>query len=141
MKSTFCGLWLLLAASVSCMAQEPESPTSFEVNFDSLFANFSDGTIVVTVYSRYNASGAACDIDSGKVRILFPGGFGGMPDFENPQDQNFQEKYKVEFWSQGCVRMGVDDDEEGYNWAVFEYLDEKYGEGWRDEIRPDAIGL
>lgn len=111
-----------------------------KVNFDSLVANFSDTPFVYIMYSRYNASGAACDIDSGKVQILFLGGFGGMPSFDNVRDQQFQEKYQAEFWSQGCVRM-VGDDEEAYNWAIFEYLDEKYGEGWREEIRTDAIGL
>jgi hypothetical protein len=91
--------------------------------------------------SRYNARGAATDIESKKIRILFSGGFGGMPDFKNEKDKRFQKKYKVEFYSQGCLRYGINDDEEGYNKTIFKYLDSKYGKSWRKEIRKDAIGF
>ncbi len=91
--------------------------------------------------SKYSKEGALTAIKEGKLQILFSGGFGGMPDFENQRDILFQQKYKVDFYSQGCVRYGLDDDEEGYNSVILDYLDSKYGKDWRYEIRNGAIGF
>ena len=91
--------------------------------------------------SDYNAIGARKDIKKKNIRILFPGGFGGMPDFDNQKDIDFQKKYSVDFFSQGCIRMGEDENEEEYNLTIFKYLDKKFGKSWRSEIRSDAIGL
>lgn len=44
------------------------------------------------------------------------------------------------FISQGCVRFPEENETE-YNFEIFKYLDEKYGTGWRKEIRADVIGL
>jgi hypothetical protein len=93
------------------------------------------------IVSHYNESGAEDDIKEGKLRILFPGGFGGMPDFSSIADKEFQKKYRVEFFSQGCLRSGEHEDEAGYNQVIFDYLDKKYGRAWRYELRDDAIGF
>ncbi|MGV3612172.1 MAG: hypothetical protein ACO1N0_14530 [Fluviicola sp.] len=90
--------------------------------------------------SPYTPKGARKDLKNGKPVILFHGGFGGMPDFSSEQDKAFQRKYGVEFFSQGCMRM-PDDDEEGYNQVIFDYLDKKYGVGWKYDLRYDAIGF
>jgi hypothetical protein len=91
--------------------------------------------------SPYNAEGAETAIKKAKTRILFPGGFGGMPDFSSPADKAFQTKYDVEFFSQGCVHSGENENEAAYNQVVFKYLDKKYGKAWRYELRDDAIGF
>lgn len=91
--------------------------------------------------SHYNEKGAETDIKEGDPRILFPGGFGGMPDFSSEVDREFQKKYRVEFFSQGCLRSGEYEDEEGYNQVIFDYLDKKYGKAWRYELRDNAIGF
>ncbi|MNJ90881.1 hypothetical protein D3C87_85210 [compost metagenome] len=91
--------------------------------------------------SRYNAKGAPADLKSGTAQILFSGGLGGMPDFTSEKDNQFQRKYGVEFFSQGCVHMGPNEDETAYNRAIFAYLDKKFGEMWRYELRNDAIGF
>ncbi|MDF3026537.1 MAG: hypothetical protein K0S23_844 [Fluviicola sp.] len=93
------------------------------------------------IVSLYNEEGAKADIKKGDPRILFPGGFGGMPDFSSKADREFQEKYRVEFFSQGCLRSGEHEDEAGYNQVIFDYLDKKYGMAWRYELREDAIGF
>jgi hypothetical protein len=90
--------------------------------------------------SPYTLKGAKKDIKSGKPVILFHGGFGGMPDFSSEADKNFQRKYGVEFFCQGCSRM-PNDDQEGYNQVIFAYLDKKYGEGWRYELSEGAVGF
>jgi hypothetical protein len=91
--------------------------------------------------SPYNARGAKADLKKGNARILFPGGFGGMPDFNAEEDQLFQRKYGIDFFSQGCTRSGENENEAAYNQVVFAYLDKKFGKAWREELRPDAIGF
>lgn len=112
---------------------------------DATTAKFRIDTIVAfnstILKSHYSINGAKEDIANDKMRILFPGGFVGMPTFTNQKDKAFQRKYKVEFFSQGCVKYGEDEDEKGYNLTIFTYLDIKYGTKWRNEIRSDAIGL
>lgn len=93
------------------------------------------------VKSDYNTQGAKKDIVNGNIRILFSGGFGGMPDFNNEDDLAFQKKYGVKFYSLGCFRGGDDENQEAYNNRIFKYLDEKFGKTWRIEIRKDAIGF
>lgn len=98
-------------------------------------------TVKVEFKSEFNIEGAKKAIKEGNIRILFQGGFGGMPDFDNEIDIAFQKKYSVEFFSQGCIRMGEDENEEEFNQTIFTYLDKKYGKQWRNEIRNDAIGM
>ncbi len=104
---------------------------------------FNPGKFIISSFifeSAYTPKGARKDISNGKPVILFGGGFGGTPDFNSTADKDFQRKYGVEFYSQGCIRM-PDDDQEGYNQVIFAYLDKKYGTAWRHELRADAIGF
>ena len=55
-------------------------------------------------------------------------------------DAEFQAKYKVEFFAQGCVRVEVDD-EGAYNKAIFKELDKIYDPEWREELRTDAVSF
>jgi len=91
--------------------------------------------------SDFNIKGAEKNIKEKNIRILFPGGFGGMPDFNNEEDISFQKKYSVEYFSQGCIRIGDDENEKEYNETIFKHLDKKFGESWRNEIRTGAIGF
>ena len=97
--------------------------------------------ISIKTTSDFNAKGAQKDIKEDNIRILFSGGFGGMPSFNNEKDIAFQKKYSVKFFSQGCIKMGSDENQEEYNQTIFNYLDTKFGEHWRNEIRNDAIGF
>jgi hypothetical protein len=90
--------------------------------------------------SPYTSKGARKDIELGKPVILFSGGFAGIPDFNSEADKIFQKKYNVIFYSKGCIRMS-DDDQEAYNQVIFDYLDKKFGDAWRFELREDAIGF
>ena len=91
--------------------------------------------------SPYNKEGAKAAIKAGKPFILFPGGPGGIPDFKSQKDKEFQKKYHVKFFSQGCTHLGENENEAGYNQVIFEYLDQKYGDEWRLELPNDAIGF
>lgn len=94
----------------------------------------------IALESPYTPKGARNDIKTGKPVILFAGGFGGMPDFSSKEDREFQKKYGIKFYAQGCVRM-PNDDQEGYNKVIFDYLDKKYGKDWRYEISDGAIAF
>ncbi|MEO1051742.1 MAG: hypothetical protein AAFX87_14025 [Bacteroidota bacterium] len=122
---------LLITLSVQAQSLDTLALDKYELVVESQYV----------IESHYNAEGAKSDIKSGKTLILFSGGFGGMPNFKNQKDEVFQRKYDVTFFSKGCVSIGVNEDEIGYNKVVFSYLDEKFGTGWRQEIRQDAFGL
>jgi hypothetical protein len=92
--------------------------------------------------SDYNKKGAKRAIKGNKIQVLFASGpVGPALEFKSKKDKEFQKKYHVEFYTQGCVHMGEKEDEKGYNQTIFTYLDEKYGPEWRFEIRRDAIGF
>lgn len=91
--------------------------------------------------SPYTTEGAAIDIKRGKPQVLFSGKPGSMPDFTSSGDKAFQKKYGVTFFSQGLLHSLDKDNEADYNQAIFNYLDKKYGKGWRYELRHDAIGF
>lgn len=95
----------------------------------------------IALTSPYNIAGAKHAIREKSAKILFPGGFGGMPHFNNPADKAFQQKYHVAFFSQGCMHIEAGEDEEGYNRTVFDWLDKTYGNAWRHELRKDAIAF
>ena len=125
----FCSL---MTAGIN--AQSEKDSTELKKS-DSYYA------IKVEIKSDFNIEGAKKDIKKENIRILFSGGFGGMPDFDNKKDIAFQKKYSIEFFSQGCIRIGMDGNEEEYNQTIFTYLDKKYGKKWRIEIRDGAIGI
>lgn len=92
--------------------------------------------------SDYNKKGAKKAVKNNKMQILFSSGpVGPALEFKSKKDKEFQKKYHVEFYTQGCAHMGEKEDEQGYNQTIFAYLDEKYGPEWRFEIRRDAIGF
>ncbi len=77
------------------------------------------------------------DIEVGKPRLLIQGGI--APVIFWGQEVH-EKKYGFKYEDFGCVSPGsecmVD-----YNFQVFKYLDEKFGESWREEIRSDVMGL
>lgn len=101
----------------------------------------TNNQLTYEVLSNFNTEGAIKDIKKKNIRILFLGGFGRIPVFNNKKDVSFQKKYSVKFFSQGCIRMGNNENEEAYNQTIFKYLDKKFGKHWRNEIRKDPIGF
>jgi hypothetical protein len=110
-------------------------PLEPEPKAHSLFKNL---TSVVFDFGC-SAQGARNDLKKGDPKLWFSGGIIGC-DFSSKADQEFQHKYHLHFVSPGCSRFG-NEDPEAYNEVIFEYLDKKYGKGWRDELRIDAIGF
>ena len=88
--------------------------------------------------SNFNKKGALKDIKNNEIKLLLPGGLIGSS--ITPSDTLFENKYKLTFISQGCVRLKGDNETE-YNKEIFKYLDNKLGTSWRFEIRKDVIGM
>jgi hypothetical protein len=75
------------------------------------------------------------DIANNTIHILLPGCIFKADIY--PKDTIFEKKYNVKYWS---LEYSTLNDNE-YNQIIFEYLDKKFGKDWRNEIRPDAVGL
>lgn len=98
------------------------------------------GISYFVLLSPYTPENALLDIKNKKVKLLFPGGIGGNTDVTTNEAKAFSKKYKIELICQGCVRY-EGDDEEGYNQLVFAYLDQLYGNSWRNELPSLPIGM
>jgi len=78
------------------------------------------------------------EIRKGHVRLLLIGGIAPVYYFGQ---ENFEKKFNAEYFDFGdsgspaitCVKL--------YNDEVFAYLDRKYGNAWRHDVRRDVIGL
>lgn len=90
--------------------------------------------------SNYNKKGAKRDIKADKMKILFPSDSIKMK-FDGFKDKSFQKKYLVEFYKQQKEHNTFEENEKVYNQTIFAFLDEKYGQDWRFEMRNDAIGF
>ncbi|TNF45992.1 MAG: hypothetical protein EP305_12460 [Bacteroidetes bacterium] len=102
--------------------------------------DWSQIVCTVSVFSPYNPDGALYDIKKKKVKLLFPGGFAGTPNLDSKAAKAFSKKYDVDLICQGCLR-NEGDDEEGYNRLVFAYLDQLYGNAWRNELPEIPVGM
>ena len=84
-----------------------------------------------------NRQKAIRDIKNGEINILELGGIGSTL---YKSDLKFSKKYNVNFIQYGCEDISEESLYQ-YNQTVFEYLDEKYGEKWRKEIRRNIVKL
>ncbi len=77
------------------------------------------------------------DIKSLKPRLLL---IGGIAPTDIANKELFEKKYKVHYEDFGCVAPPNECIEQ-YNFEIFKYLDEKYGESWRSEVNENVIGI
>jgi len=111
---------------------EPKD-TSIVIN-DNSVENFK---LMFVSNCTVNGKVAEYEIKKGNPRLLILGGI--APVFYRGQEK-FEKKYRVKYYDFGCDvparECAVD-----YNKKIFEYLDRKYGKGWRKEVRNDVEGL
>lgn len=108
---------------------------------DSSNVGHKDTTWVVVIDSFTFGRNAQTDIDSNTVKIYVPCGYGCSVEFNTKADLFFEEKYELNFLTQGCLKLI---DEEMYNKTIFKHLDSKYGDAWRNDLRKelkDYIGI
>ncbi len=77
------------------------------------------------------------DIEKGTPFILLKSGIAPVVYTTNSV---FESKFNVYYYEQGCIGPDYELMKE-YNYVIFDFLAEKYGEKWRREIRKDAIGI
>ena len=77
------------------------------------------------------------DIKMNKPRLLLSGGI--LPIHEIGQEK-IEKKYSFKYYDFGCISPPIECIIQ-YNKLIFDYLDKKYGENWRREVRKDVIGL
>ncbi|WP_299991871.1 carboxypeptidase-like regulatory domain-containing protein [uncultured Pontibacter sp.] len=96
-----------------------------------------DLDITLAADCRYDRTAAKGDIASGKPKLLLVGSIAPVV-YKN--QHVFERKYKVEYFDFGCTPPAYECIKE-YNKAIFSYLDKKYGDKWRKEVRPDVMFL
>lgn len=93
--------------------------------------------IILISNCMQNGRTAHEDIISGKPKLLLQGGI--SPIIYKGQEK-FERKYKIKYSDFGCTGQPTGCSVE-YNLTIFKYLDNKFGKGWRKEVRQDIIGL
>lgn len=95
-------------------------------------------TIIDSVYIfSFNKLSALSDIEIKNMRLLLPGGFVSSKIYDS--DTLFEKKYNIKYFSRDCIIYSGENEEE-YNQQIFNYLDKRYGQSWRKEVRTDVIG-
>ncbi|WP_162912068.1 carboxypeptidase-like regulatory domain-containing protein [Pontibacter actiniarum] len=85
----------------------------------------------------YDRRVAEADIVSGEPKLLL---VGSIAPVVHKNQYRFERKYKVQYLDFGDTPPAYECIEE-YNKVIFNYLDKKYGDKWRKEVRPDVIFL
>ncbi|MDN3587605.1 hypothetical protein QWY86_13065 [Pedobacter aquatilis] len=78
---------------------------------------------------------AQSDIKKGNIKFLIMGGFAP----KHYKGENlFAKKYGIKYYQYGCV-LPASISIVHYNKVVANYMDGKYGKGWRKEVRNDVV--
>ena len=94
--------------------------------------------LVIVLNCKISRQVADLDIKKGKPKLLF---FGGLAPVAYYGQSKFEKKYNVEYSCYGGCMPPPKECAIEYNKRIFEYLDEKFGSSWRNEVRKDIIGL
>tara|TARA_R110002096_G_scaffold63_1_gene191 strand:- start:1612 stop:2211 length:600 start_codon:yes stop_codon:yes gene_type:complete len=82
---------------------------------------------------EFDSARALSDWKSGNAKLFRAS---GIASYVNPSDKPFEEKYGIEYYDFGCNAPNdicISD----YNAKIFELMDLKYGNNWREEVRED----
>ena len=85
----------------------------------------------------YSIKLASADLKKGAVKFLIRG---GIVSTRVKGQEVFEKKYNIHYYDFGCV-MPSNISIEDYNKIVANYMDRKYGKGWRKEVRKDIQGI
>jgi len=118
---------ILLILSNFCFSQTNQFDESFKKSHLSIILMENDCEKVVDLIKA--------DIKNNSIFILLQG---GIVPIRYSDDSDFEKKYNILFYEQGCVGSQC---AEFYNFLIFDYLYKTYGKKWIKEIRKDAIGF
>ena len=86
----------------------------------------------------YSVKVAKSKWHSGEAMFLLQGGV--APVVYKGQEQ-FQEKYGVDYYDFGCIASISERQMKSYNTAIMDYLTDRFGKEWRSYIRKDVPGF
>ena len=92
---------------------------------------------VMDAFCKFNKETAKQHLNKNKPKLLLSGGIAPVI---YHSDKKFERKFKVGYYDFGCMPEAQECMTE-YNQIIFEYLDSKYGNKWREMVRSDVIGL
>ncbi|AZQ44191.1 FEKKY domain-containing protein [Nonlabens ponticola] len=84
---------------------------------------------------EYNAERAESDWKNGTANLLLVGSI--APIANSPSGNRFEKRFKVKYFDFGC-EPPISECIEQYNERIFELMDEKYGNKWREKVRSDV---
>jgi hypothetical protein len=87
----------------------------------------------------YDSILATYDVQHGTIMLFCGVAFAPMAPMQ--RDKDFEKKYNVRYYIVGDFLPSSVAQMTSYNMVVADYLDRKYGKGWRLEIRHDVLGL
>jgi hypothetical protein len=87
---------------------------------------------------KYDSEKAGEDIKNKTPKLFL---FGSIAPVYYPGQENFENKYGVEYYELGDNLEESLECNESYNKIIFKYLDEKFGGEWRKEVRKDVLGF
>lgn len=90
------------------------------------------GKHIITAQEQFNN-----DLKNNSIKVYT---LGGLTSPDRVADNKFKQKYGVLYYDFGCVAPLNINHYNKYNFFVFNYLTEKYGEEWHKDIKDIAIG-
>lgn len=108
------------------------SPASFAQEVSSII------TESVPVSEKYSVESAKIALENGTAELVAICGTALI--LNSRKDNLFKEKYGVGIKVFGDVIDGSPQELKRYNYAIFEWLDEKYGKGWIKDVRKEVVG-
>ena len=94
--------------------------------------------VITTTCSDFNVDQAFKDIKEHKAHLLL---YGSIAPSTGPADKEFRRKFGVAYIIFGDDETTREECKKIYNRVVFDYLDKKFGDTWRREVRKDVVGL
>lgn len=92
-------------------------------------------TLTLVTGCEYSKEQADKDWDTGKPKLLLVGSI--APIANSTSDTKFEKKYGIKYFDFGCMPP-ISECIKIYNERIFELMDEKYGEKWREKVRSDV---
>jgi len=94
--------------------------------------------IITTNCPDFSADKALKDIKENKAHLLL---YGSIASSTGPADKEFKKKFGVAYMLFGDDEHVREECKKLYNQVVFNYLDKRFGNKWRKEVRKDVVGL
>jgi len=107
------------------------------INIDNTNVDISKW-VITTNCPDFNVDKALKDIKGHEAKLLL---YGSIAPSIAQSDKEFKKKFGVTYVIFGDDEITREECKKVYNRVVFNYLDKKFGDKWRKEVRQDVVGL